>query len=229
MTELSQLADQFHSESEKNQLSLIPQLVALGDAGLQVLRDFLLSENSSPVNFVKGKALQAIYQANNPENQEFLKTHFTEGIVPLYSERNFDYHPLQQALLAQDYQTADTITRQNLCELVGEGAIKRQWLYFTEVEKIPSRDLLTINQLWSIYSEGKFGYQIQRQIWLSLGQDFTKLWAKIGWKNGNQWTQYPKGFTWDLSAPLGHLPLSNQLRGVRVISALFAHPAWSKE
>ncbi|PLZ94121.1 hypothetical protein CI594_16205, partial [Fischerella thermalis CCMEE 5196] len=43
---------------------------------------------------------------------------------------------------------------------------------------------------------------------------------------GNNWTRYPQEFTWDLSAPKGHLPLSNQLRGVRVIASIFAHPAW---
>jgi hypothetical protein len=228
MDDLSQLASQFQSESEKNKLSLIPQLVATGEAGLQVLKGFLLLQQSSPVNLVTGKTFQAICQSKTPENQQFIQTYFPQGIVSLNSERSVDYHPLQRALLEGDYQNADTITRQKICELAGEAAIKRKWVYFTEVEQIPAADLLTINQLWWIYSEGKFGYQVQRKIWLSLGKDFTKLWEKIGWKNANQWTQYPNGFTWDIGAPLGHLPLSNQLRGVRVISSLFVHPAWSQ-
>jgi hypothetical protein len=29
-------------------------------------------------------------------------------------------------------------------------------------------------------------------------------------------------------APQGHLPLSNQLRGVQAYNALLSHPAWSK-
>jgi hypothetical protein len=32
-----------------------------------------------------------------------------------------------------------------------------------------------------------------------------------------------------LTAPVGHLPLSNQLRGVRVMEALLCHPAWTTE
>ncbi|PLZ36777.1 hypothetical protein CBP27_11530, partial [Fischerella thermalis WC542] len=56
--------------------------------------------------------------------------------------------------------------------------------------------------------------------------NWDNLWVKIGWKKGKNWTRYPQEFTWDLSAPRGHLPLSNQLRGVRVIASIFAHPAW---
>ncbi|MGB0562323.1 MAG: GUN4 domain-containing protein, partial [Spirulinaceae cyanobacterium] len=32
---------------------------------------------------------------------------------------------------------------------------------------------------------------------------------------------------WDLTAPKGHLPLSNQLRGVRTFEAILNHPAWT--
>ena len=228
MDDISQLASQFQAESEKNQLQLIPKLASTGEPGLAILREFLRSRQSVPANLVVGKAYQALYQANNPKIQEFLQTNFPSGTIPLKSERNIDYQPLQQLLAEQDFQSADSLTRQKLRQLAGEAALKRKWLYFTEVEQFPVSDLHTINQLWWIYSEGKFGFSVQRRIWLSLGKDFSKLWSKIGWKTGNSWTQYPQGFTWDLSAPKGHLPLSNQLRGVRVISSLFSHPVWSK-
>ena len=39
------------------------------------------------------------------------------------------------------------------------------------------------------------------------------------------WTRYPGSFTWSLEAPEGHLPLVNQLRGVRLMDALLSHPA----
>ncbi|MEM1370415.1 MAG: GUN4 domain-containing protein, partial [Cyanobacteria bacterium P01_H01_bin.15] len=81
--------------------------------------------------------------------------------------------------------------------------------------------------LWRLYSRDKFGFSIQRKLWLSLGQNYPKLWDKIGWRTStDEFVRFPGGFTWELSAPVGHLPLSNQLRGVRVISAIFAHPAW---
>lgn len=146
--------------------------------------------------------------------------------MSLDSDCNLDYTPLKELLAQEKFEEADRLTRELLCELAGEGATARKWLYFTEVDLIPATDLQTIDGLWVAYSEGKFGFSVQRQLWLSVKQDWDKLWPKMGWKDGNSWTRYPQGFTWDLSAPKGHLPLSNQLRGVRVLAALFNHPAF---
>lgn len=144
----------------------------------------------------------------------------------LPSERAIDYQPLQQLLAEQQFQEADRLTLQKLCELAGPAAVRRKWLYFTEVDTLPVEDLRTINQLWLDHSQNKFGFSVQRQLWLSVGQNWDTLWPKIGWKQDKKWTRYPDEFIWDLSAPRGHLPLSNQLRGVQVINALLNHPAW---
>jgi hypothetical protein len=145
----------------------------------------------------------------------------------LRSQRGIDYIPVQQSLIQQDFQAADELTLQKLCELAGSAAIQRKWLYFSEVESFPNPDLQTLNDLWLHYSDGKFGFSVQREIWLSVGRNWDKLWPKIGWKDGNAWTRYPQEFTWGLSAPRGHLPLTNQLRGVRVMASLLNHPAWT--
>ena len=39
------------------------------------------------------------------------------------------------------------------------------------------------------------------------------------------WTRYPGAFTWSIDAPEGHMPLINQLRGVRLMDALLSHKA----
>lgn len=226
-TKIAELTTQLQSSSAKKQLQAIPELASLGTAGLEVLMKFL-KEQPTPVSITAGLAYQALYQANTPDTREFLQTHFPTGIVPLCSERGIDYTPVQQHLVEQDFLTADRLTLEKLCELAGPAAIQRKWLYFSEVENFPATDLQTINTLWFVHSQGKFGFSIQRELWLSLGKNWDKLWPKIGWKTGNNWTRYPNGFTWDLSAPVGHLPLSNQLRGVRVMASLLSHPAWTK-
>jgi hypothetical protein len=226
MQDIKDLISQWESESEKNQLKLIPQLVEIGDSGYQALMGWMSSHQNSPVNLVMGKVYQALVLANTPVTKEFLHQNFPDGVVPLTSEKNVDYSFLQQLLARQDFQQADVVTIQKLCELAGKSAIERKWLYFTEIDSFPVADLQTIDQLWQIYSEGKFGFSVQRKLWLSVGKDFTKLWPKIKWKDGNNWTRYPNEFIWNLSAPEGHLPLSNQLRGVRVINAILNHPAW---
>ncbi|HIK36974.1 MAG: GUN4 domain-containing protein [Geminocystis sp.] len=227
MDELDNIKDKFEKASEKNQLLLVDEIITKGEKGYQFLRDFLVS--TADVSPIRGKIYQVLRNSNTEENDRFLRDKFPEGLVELVSEKNIEYRELQQLLVERKYQEADSLTREKLCELAGEGAVRRKWVYFTEVKKFPVADLKTIDTLWYVYSEGKFGYKIQRQIWLSLGKDYNQLWVKLKWKKGNKWTKYPGEFIWDLSAPPGHLPLSNQLRGVRFIDALFSHPAWENK
>ncbi len=229
MQDINDLIAKLRSESAKNQIKLIPKLVEIGDAGYQAIMAWLLeTQKQAPTN-ATGKAYQVIYDANTPETKEFLETNFPTGVVPFTSDKGIDYSNLQKLLAQREFERADVVTMQKLCELAGASAIERKWLYFTEVDSLPIADLQTIDKLWRVHSEGKFGFSVQRKIWLSVGKDFTKLWPKIDWKEGNNWTRYPGAFTWDMSAPRGHLPLSNQLRGVRVIDAIFKHPAWDKK
>lgn len=228
MQEASSISHSIYLESEKKQLKSVTQLLEAGDSGRSILLDWMVSLKDQPDNLALGKAYQALYSNQNPRITEFLNQNYPTGVVPLNSDRNIDYQPLQQLLAQQDFQAADAMTLEKMCELAGAAAVARKWIYFTEVVNFPITDLKTLDQLWRMSSEGKFGFSVQRRIWLSVGRDFSQLWTKIDWKSGNTWTRYPTEFTWDLTAPQGHLPLSNQLRGVRVIDAIFAHPAWVK-
>ncbi|MBW4522275.1 MAG: GUN4 domain-containing protein [Scytolyngbya sp. HA4215-MV1] len=223
---LTDLRTKLWSEPENKQLPLIEAAIGLGETGLDLLTEFLLAHPQPTC--ATGKAYQALLAVDSAKTNEFLQRHFPEGVVPLRSAQNVDYAPLQKLLAQRYFQTADQMTLHKLCELAGTDAVQRRWLYFTEIEPLPNLDLQTINTLWLVYSEGRFGFSVQRDLWLSLGKNWERLWAQIGWKSGNNWTRYPQEFTWDLSAPKGHLPLSNQLRGVRVIDALLNHPVWSE-
>jgi len=61
----------------------------------------------------------------------------------------------------------------------------------------------------------------------SVGKRYDLLWPKIGWKNDGVWTRYPSSFCWSLNAPEGHMPLINQLRGVRLMDSILRHPSIS--
>ncbi|MEM9153409.1 MAG: GUN4 domain-containing protein [Cyanobacteria bacterium P01_F01_bin.33] len=144
------------------------------------------------------------------------------------TQESYDFQDVQLLLAAEDYEEADRLTNQKLCELAGVAAAKRGWLYFSEVSKIPSEALQTIDALWVKYSDGRFGYSVQRKIWLGVGKNWERFWPEIGWKTGIYWTRYPGEFVWNKSAPKGHLPLSNQLRGVQVLERLLTHIAWQE-
>lgn len=226
--DIAALGSQLTTASEKTQLQMLQRLADSNEeASLQVLMQFLSERLTAPPTLAAAKAYQILYQSKSPKAAEFLKTYLPNGIVPLQSQRGIDYKPLQQLLAAQNFLEADRMTLQKLCEIVGLEAVRRKWLYFTEVDSIPITDLQTIDTLWVIHSEGKFGFSVQREIWLSLGKNWDKLWLKIGWKKAKNWPRYPQEFIWDLTAPRGHLPLSNQLRGVRVMERLLLHPALS--
>lgn len=239
---------QLKATPAKSQVQAIQTLATADEAGLAALMRFLAdcqpsllrasttidkataqtTESTLPLA-IAGAAYQALFHAGSPAATAFLQAQFPQGIVPLRSDAGVDYAPLQRLLAEQKFQAADQLTLQKMCEVVGSAAVQRKWLYFTEVDQLSATDLHTLNALWLAHSEGKFGFSVQRELWLSVGKNWDQLWSKIGWRNGNLWTRYPQGFTWDLTAPRGHLPLSNQLRGVRVIASLLAHPAWSKD
>ena len=238
---------QLKAASAKNQGQAIQSLAAAGEPGLAALMQFLAEYHQAlkgtavaisslaatpsleiPLSPAIGLAYQVLFRSESVSAKTFLQTYFPQGVVPLTSEAGVDYASLQQLLAEQRFQAADQLTLQKMCEVVGMAAVQRKWLYFTEIDQFPVTDLQTLNALWLVHSEGKFGFSVQRELWLGVGKNWDQLWSKIGWRTGNTWTRYPQGFTWELSAPKGHLPLSNQLRGVRVIASLLTHPAWSK-
>jgi hypothetical protein len=231
LLDITDLETQLTTGNEKTQLQTISTLADRGDTGHQVLQGFMLGRQAAqvPVSTIDGRCYESLLAADTPQTQSFLQQHFPNGVVSLESEAGIDYRPLQQLLAAQNFLEADRTTLQKMCEIAGPAAVKRKWLYFSEVESFPTTDLRTINTLWLVHSEGKFGFSVQRQLWLSAGKNWEALWPKIKWKAGKTWTRYPSEFTWDLSAPKGHLPLSNQLRGVQTMNALLSHPAWTVE
>ncbi|WP_310418273.1 GUN4 N-terminal ARM-like repeat domain-containing protein [Chamaesiphon sp. OTE_8_metabat_110] len=227
-SDVIELQEKFIASPLKNQLQLLPQLIEKGLPGIEVLTAWLQEQRGTTPTIVVGAVYQAIYQSEFPAGRAYLDREFPTGIVPLVSSIGVDYTQLQQLLAQQNFQAADKLTNEKLCELAGKDAVQRKWIYFTEVEQLPALDLHTIDTLWLAHSGGKFGFSVQSEMWMGMNKNWDKFWPKIGWKEGNNWTRYPGAFTWDLTAPRGHLPLSNQLRGVRVISALLSHPAWEK-
>ncbi len=228
--QLAKLTADLSAASLKQQLQAIHALAALGEAGELALADFIrhrmAERNPDEPTAAHGSAYQILYQGSSAAAKALIEA-FPDGLVCPQSDRGVDYQDLQMLLVQQKYQMADKVTMQKLCELAGDQAIERKWVYFTEVSQFPVIDLQAIDLIWGLYSEDKFGWSKQRQLWLRLGQNWERLWTQLQWKTDGAWTRYPNEFIWDLSAPVGYLPLSNQLRGVRTMDSLLCHPAWS--
>ena len=212
----------FRMASERKRLGSLSVLEERVGEILELGSSLMVDFDNDLCDWAPGFILQLIHKSD----ENFIKNNLGCDDLSWFtapSDVGFDYSPLQRYLLNESYEDADRFTSSKLRELAGEKAVKRGYVYFSEVESIPVIDLQTLNKLWIVYSRGKFGFTVQAKILDSVGGRYDKLWPRIGWKKDGIWTRYPKAFNWSIEAPNGHMPLVNQLRGVRLMDALLNH------
>lgn len=154
----------------------------------------------------------------------------------LPSDVGMDYVPLATMLATGQLAEADQFTRDALIVLAGSKEKGRDFVYFTEVKRIPNTDLATMERLWNKFSGGKFGYTVQKKKYRQSKQDFELFCTKIGWNTKDGEVERKKRwfgaseFIYDVKkAPEGHLPLTSALRGTSLIKQLLAHPVWDND
>jgi serine/threonine protein kinase len=128
----------------------------------------------------------------------------------LKSDVGMDYSKLQNYLKEGKWKEADEETARVMLAVA-----KREetgWLDVNSIDNFPCEDLRTIDQLWVKYSNGRFGFSVQKRIYQSLGgtreynsEIWEKFGDKVGWIKGGKWLYY-KDITFDKKAPEGHLP-----------------------
>jgi hypothetical protein len=141
---------------------------------------------------------------------------FFDQQIELKSDVGMDYRQLQNYLKAENWKEADMETYRVMLA-VAKREIKGD-LDVKSIDNFPCADLCTIDQLWVKYSDGKFGFSVQKRIYQGLGgttnydQKIWYAWAdKVVWKTASSWLYtkrfYPiMNFTYDIKAPEGHLP-----------------------
>ncbi|MFO5528801.1 MAG: GUN4 domain-containing protein [Cuspidothrix sp.] len=130
--------------------------------------------------------------------------------VELKSDMRMDYRKLRDLLKAEKWEEADEETRRVMLAVAKRE--KEGWLDVKSIDNFPCPDLRTIDQLWVKYSDGKFGFSVQKRIYQGLGATRNydeKIWQafcqKVGWRKGGHWLYY-NDITFDIKAPEGHLP-----------------------
>lgn len=176
-----------------------------------------------------GFVYQKIIETKEEAFVRKLTSRLPSGIIKFNRPIPINYQPLQDMLINKKFQEADILTQKYLCQLA---AIKtsnyKNWLYFTDIQFIPKTELFKIDLLWKTYSKGKFGFSIQKKIWIQYNKKWDKLWEINNWIESDNGTmrRYPQEFNWTIDAPSGHLPLFNQLRGTQTLSYLFKTIDW---
>ena len=133
--------------------------------------------------------------SNNPvSNQNVAKSP-----VELLSAKGIDYSELEKLLKAKEWRKADELTAKIMFKVAHRE--KERYLNEDSIKTFPCEDLRTIDQLWVHYSGGKFGFSVQKKLWLKCGGKishynrdlvFKKFAGSVGWyylQNGS-WRTY---------------------------------------
>ncbi len=149
---------------------------------------------------------------------KYVEYNFDDNDVELKSAVGMNYTRLRDLLAAGKWKEADEETRRVMLS-VGKRE-KESWLDTKSIDNFPCEDLLTIDQLWVKYSDGKFGFSVQNKIYQSLEgtRDYDqKIWDafgdKVGWRKEGSWLRYSY-ITFDKRSPEGHLPVCIRLSDV---------------
>lgn len=130
----------------------------------------------------------------------------------LRSEKGVDYTKLRDLLKAGEWEEADRETDRVMLEVVGRKA--NVYIRKEEMEQFPCTDLLTIDQLWVKYSKGRFGFSVQKKIYVETGnpldgeyheKEFRRFSKRVGWWLSES-GRFVRGNAFSTSAPEGHLP-----------------------
>lgn len=223
-----QLLDRFLTAQGRQRRNLLRQVEQRAADLLPLIAERLDGLDATGDDWGVGCLIQLLAAAPDPALRDGLFARYPDGWLATSSGASIDYAPLQRHLILQEFEAADRLTSSVLRQLAGPEAEKRGYVYYSEVPPMPAADLEAIDRLWVCYSRGRFGFSVQGRLLKACGGQWDRLWPRLGWKDSGIWTRYPGSFTWSLEAPEGHMPLVNQLRGVRLMDALLCHPALAR-
>ena len=136
----------------------------------------------------------------------------------------------------KQWYEADQLT--DLLILNASGREKERWIDLESIKKFPCEDLQTIDRLWVHYSNGLYGFSVQKDIYVECGGklDFSypsyEIWKKFcdrtAWKSEGKWVNYSDQFFDNNSMNMkGHLPFSLEIKSKEMgwggVVLLFSH------
>ena len=217
------LVNKFVEANQRKRKSLLGEIESSVDAIYKLGENLFNTFDRKEDDWAIGWILQVLKK----HKKEFFSIDKYNNWFVSDSSCEINYELLQLNLLEQNFEEADRLTSSYLRKLAGKVAEKRGYVFYSEVQNMSGSDLYTIDRLWTVYSQGKFGFSNQAKLLKSVGKRYELLWPKIGWKKNGIWTRYPSAFSWTIDAPEGHMPLINQLRGVRLMDSILRHPSIS--
>ena len=123
------------------------------------------------------------------------------------------YNRLTELLAAKEWYLADEETYDLILKM--SRRVKEGWLDYPATQHLSCEVLQTIDGLWLSYSDGSFGFSVQRKIWQELGGkiDYSTeclLGERLGWRVNENWLAHDS-LDFSLNAPMGHFPWNGHL------------------
>ncbi|MEW6493431.1 MAG: GUN4 domain-containing protein [Cyanobacteriota bacterium] len=155
------------------------------------------------------------------------------------SEVGADYTKLAHLLAKQRLKAADRETSNKLLWLA-KGK-PDEYLPEGKMKKIPCKDLRTINNLWSVYSKGKYGFSVQRKLYEQIYEEvsrqpktpsygvesevYDRFARRVGWTVRDDARLKQDALIFNPRGGEGHLPVTYVKLGVPE-SCRSDHPTW---
>ncbi|MBE9179866.1 GUN4 domain-containing protein [Oculatella sp. LEGE 06141] len=101
------------------------------------------------------------------------------------------YAKLLNYLASASWREADQETYRLMITTVGKR--DGQWFDRADLENFPCEDLRTLDQLWVQYSNGKWGFSVQKRIWqecnspMEYNDDWETFGDRVGWRKEERW------------------------------------------
>ena len=204
------------NERDQQKLKRLQKVLGLRDEDIFEIESPIVRAKEIAITKQVERSAQIITETSRP-----IEPTQSDSEDDLQSEKGMDYTPLRDLLKARKWKEADQETRQVMCAVMGRE--KEGWLREEDAQSFPCADLRTIDQLWVKYSEGRFGFSVQKRIYVETGNpldgeyykgSFERFGDRVGWRMKAEWISY-FAVTFDTSSPPeGHLPLSWLMSGV---------------
>jgi hypothetical protein len=172
-----------------------------------------LSKSLYPAVFDQGQLEQArlLRNLSADDTRKIEEEVRSENFGDIKSDVGVDYTRLRQLLWSRNWKAADEETERVIFEAVKHEDYEP--LSYEDIRKIPSVDLLTIDQLWSLSSKDKFGFSSQLKLFQQVGRDPLKFLLEVSWRKQRSLFFWPwrnskpyRDLDFGDSALPGHLP-----------------------
>jgi hypothetical protein len=191
------------SDYTRSELQDLQKVLSLRDEDIAPVEMRVLAQIESAYAFQDSSPTKLARVALDAQLGEFT--------AELDCEQGVDYTRLRKLLADGEWQKADRETE--VVMLKASGREDEGWLTEENMETFSCQDLRTIDELWVKYSNGRFGFSVQKRIWKvienSIQDNNVDIWKyfgdKVGWRVNDGWIGY-SNLTFSVDAPEGHLP-----------------------